>query len=135
MEISCLLDSFSDAKGKAKLEKMIKGKIIHASKIRFFDEFLDDYSHADLEDLFVKEDYIKLFNSAFPEYDDIKVSDLESRIQRIILQLNKQIGKARFNHYRPANELLKLAVSSSFFSPTTLNNFERVFIEINKLYK
>jgi len=134
LEIACLLDSYTDAKGKAKMEKMINGKIIQTSKIRFFDEFLDDYSHADLEDLFAKEDYIKLFNSAFSEYE-IKEEDLDNRIQRIILQLNKQIGKDRFNHYRPANELLKLGVSTSFFSSESLDNFEKVFVEINKLYE
>ena len=135
LEIACLLDSFTDAKGKAKLEKMIMAKIIHKSKIRFFDEFVEGSNYADLEDLFAKEDYIKLFNSAFSEHGEIKVDDLDDRLPRIILQINKQIGKNRFNHYRPANELLKLGADKSFFSPTTLENFEKVIKEINKLFE
>src|SRR5690606_31085313 len=135
LEITCLLDSFTDQKGKAKLEKMITSKIIHKSKIRFFDEFLDGYSQADLEDLFVKDDYLKLFNSAFNEHTDINISDLDSNLPTIIQQINKQIGKDRFNHYRPANELVKLAVNKDYFTPQTLNNFEKVFTEINKLFE
>ena len=135
LEIACLLDSYTDQKGKAKLEKMITGKIIHKSKIRFFDEFLDNYPRADLEDLFVKEDYLKLFNSAFNEHTDIKNSDLDSNIPTIIQQINKQIGKDRFNHYRPANELVKLGVNKDYFSAQTLDNFEKVFTEMNKQFE
>ncbi|MCF6287975.1 MAG: AAA family ATPase [Proteobacteria bacterium] len=135
LEIACLLDSYNDAKGKAKLTKMITGKIIHANKIRFFDEFLEDYSKADLEDLFVKEDYLKLFNSAFNDIPDINVSALNTSIKQIIIQINKHIEKDRFNHYRPANELVKLGVSADFFSSETLDNFEHVFKSINRLFE
>ncbi|MFW5983236.1 MAG: AAA family ATPase [bacterium] len=134
LEIVCLLDSYTDAKGKAKMDKMIAGKIIQEKKIRFYDEFVDSYPKADLEDLFEKEDYLKLFNSAFKELADIKLSDLDSSIKQTILQINKHFGKDRFNHYRPANELVKLAVDESFFKQETLNRFENMFKEINKLF-
>lgn len=135
LEIACLLDSYTDAKGKAKMDNMISEKIIHKNKIRFFDEFLPDYSTADLEDLFAKEDYIKLFNSAFSDIKNIKESELNASIKQIIIQINKHIGKDRFNHYRPANELVKLGVSKDYFSPETLDNFEKVFKEINTLFE
>jgi hypothetical protein len=61
------------------MDKMIAEKIIHKNKIRFFDEFLEDFTKADLEDLFVKDDYLKLFNSAFNELTNIKESDLNAR--------------------------------------------------------
>lgn len=134
LEIVCLLDSYNDPQGKAKMEKMISEKIIHKSKIRFFDEFLEDYSKADMEDLFTKEDYLKLFNIAFPDEGEVKLSDLNPDIKQIIIQLNKKIGKERFNHYRPANELIKLGTKSGYFSSDTLANFENVFVEINKLF-
>lgn len=135
LEIACLLDSYKDAKGKAKMDNMIVEKIIHKNKIRFFDEFLEDFSKADLEDLFVKEDYLKLFNSAFNDIADIKESELNTSIKQIIIQINKHIGKDRFNHYRPANELVKLGVNKDFFSPETLDNFENVFKEMNTLFE
>ena len=135
LEIACLLDSYTDAKGKAKMDKMIAEKIIHKNKIRFFDEFLTDYPNADLEDLFTKSDYLKLFNSAFNEFSEIKTSDLNSNIKQIIIQINKHIKKDRFNHYRPANELVKLAVSKEYFTSETLDNFENVFKEMNSLFE
>ena len=135
LEIACLLDSYSDAKGKAKMDNMIAERIIHKNKIRFFDEFLPDYAKADLEDLFAKEDYLKLFNSAFNDIENIKESELNPSIKQIIIQLNKHIGEDRFNHYRPANELVKLGLNKDYFLPETLDNFEKVFKEINKLYE
>lgn len=135
LEIVCLLDSHNDAKGKAKMEKMISEKIIHKNKIRFFDEFLDGYSKADIEDLFSKDDYLKLFNSAFNEHSDINQNDLNSGIQQIIIQINKHIGVDRFNHFRPANEIIKKGVNAVIFSNESLDNFEKVFIEINKLFE
>ncbi|GAK91794.1 hypothetical protein JCM19297_286 [Nonlabens ulvanivorans] len=135
LEIVCLLDSYTDAKGKAKMEKMISDKIITKSKVRFFDEFIDSHSKADLEDLFTKSDYLKLFNAAFNELADIKVSDLNSSIEKIILQLNKHLGKDRFNHFRPANAIAKLGADKDFFETETLDNFEKIFKEINKLYE
>lgn len=134
LEIVCLLDSYSDPKGKAKMDNMIVEKIIHKNKIRFFDEFLSDYTKADLEDLFTKGDYLKLFNSAFTEFEDIEESQLNSDIKQIIIQLNKHLKRDRFNHYRPANELVKLGVGKDFFSAQTLDNFEKVFKEINILF-
>lgn len=135
LEIACLLDSYTDAKGKAKMDKLITEKIIQKNKISFFDAFLETHSSADLEDLFTKEDYLKLFNSAFNELDDVKISDLNSNISQIIIQLNKHLKKERFNHYRPANELVKQGVKVDFFDSVTLDNFERVFKYVNKLFK
>jgi predicted ATP-dependent endonuclease of OLD family len=135
LEIACLLDSYTDAKGKAKMDNMIAEKIIHKNKIRFFDEFLPDYAQADLEDLFAKEDYLKLFNSAFKDIKNIKESELNPSIKQIIIQINKHIGEDRFNHYRPANELVKLGINKDYFAPETLDNFEKVFKEINKLFE
>lgn len=134
LEMVCLLDSYTDPKGKAKMDNMIADKIIHKNKIHFFDEFLEGYTKADLEDLFVKEDYLKLFNSAFKEHTDISLTDLNSGIRQIIIQINQHLGVERFNHYRPANELAKKGVDKTFFTKETLDNFEKVFKEINKLF-
>jgi len=134
LEMVCLLDSYTDSKGKAKMDNMIADKIIQKNKIHFFDEFLDGYTKADLEDLFVKQDYLDLFNSAFSEHNDINISDLNPDIKQIIIQINQYLGVDRFNHYRPANELAKKGVGKSQFSKETLDKFEKVFKEINKLF-
>ena len=134
LQMFCLLDSYTDPKGKAKMEKMISEKIIQKNKIIFFDEFLPNHSKADIEDLFSKNDYLKLFNSAFKEHSIIKESDLNSDIQQIIIQINKHLGIERYNHFRPANELVKFGLEKSFFSYESLDNFENVFKVVNKLF-
>lgn len=125
LEIACLLDSYNDVKAKAKMENLISERIIHQSKVRFFHEFIDTHDKAD---------YLSLFNSAFSEYDDIEFSDLNSNIDRIILQINKVIEKNRFNHFRPANEIAKISTDENSFDEITLHNFEKVFKEINSLF-
>ena len=134
LEMVCLLDSYTDPKGKAKMENMIADKIIHKNKIRFFDEFVDGFDKADLEDLFAKQDYLALFNAAHSEYSDIQEADLNAGIKQVIIQINKHLGVDRFNHYRPANELAKKGADKSHFSKETLDNFEKAFKEINKLF-
>ncbi len=134
LQTACLLDSYTDPKGKAKMDKVVADKIIHQNKIRYFDEFLDSHNKADLEDLFKKDDYLKLFNSAFQEHPDIKVNDLNSGINQIIIQINNHLNIDRYNHYRPANEMVKLGVDRLRLSDETLDNFEKVFQDINSLY-
>lgn len=135
--VSCLLDTFIDQKGKQKVNDLISQRIIKEKHIRFFDEFVANGSDvADIEDLFDKDEYLKYFNLAFSgDHPEIKVSDLDSSIPTILRQINKVIGKDRFNHYRPANKLNQITPKSSEFSKATLDRFENMFCEINKLFK
>jgi len=134
LEIVCLLDSFFDSKGKQKVDDLVKQKIIKDRNIRFYHEFIDNMKKADLEDLFEKDEYLKLFNQAFKEYENIKIEDLNPDIKNIIIQINQHLGIERFNHYRAANELSKLSNKEDFFSSATLNRFEVMFREINRLF-
>ena len=135
LEIACLLDSYADPAGGAKMEKMIADKMIQKNKVHFFDEFIDNQNKADIEDLFTKEEYLNLFNAAFQEYPDISVTELDSKYEQIIIQINKCLGKQGFNHYRPAIQLVKEGKGKDFFSPSTLDRFEKVFKLINSLLK
>lgn len=134
--VACLLDTFVDQKGKQKVKDLISQKIIKEKHIRFFDEFAGgERKIADIEDLFEKDEYLKYFNLAFAgEHPEIKMSDLDASAPTILKQINKAIGKDRFNHYRPANKLIQISPPASDFSKDTLDRFEQVFIEINKLY-
>ena len=134
--VACLLDTFVDQKGNQKVQDLISQKIIKDKHIRFFDEFVENSNNvADIEDLFDKDEYLKYFNLAFAgEYQEIKVSDLDNSMPTILKQINKVIGKDRFNHYRPANKLNQLSPKASDFSKKTLDRYEKIFIEINKLY-
>lgn len=136
LNVVCLLDTFTDQKGKQKVEDLIRYKIIKEKNIRFFNEFANNGAKtADIEDLFAKDEYLKLFNEAFDkEYSKIEVADLDTSIETVVKQINKIIGKEKFNHYRPANKLNQLGVDKKYFSAKTLDNFEKMFIEINKLF-
>lgn len=135
LKIVCLLDTFKDAKGKAKLENMVKQKIINQKNVRFYHEFIPKQKYADVEDLFAKEDYLKLFNSAFDEYKDVELENMNSDIEAIIFQIYDHLSLSHFNHYRPANQLLKNGQTINDFHVSTIENFEKVFKEINKLFK
>lgn len=135
LNIVCLLDSFTDQKGKRKVEDLISHKIVKEKNIRFFDEFADiEGKYADIEDLFEKEEYLKLFNDSFEEYEDIFIEQLGSNENQILKQINKKIGKSHFNHFRPANKLAQKGIDSKFFEEKTLARFENMFKEINKLF-
>jgi predicted ATP-dependent endonuclease of OLD family len=134
--VACLLDTFVDQKGKQKVQDLISQRIIKEKNIRFFDEFVnDDSKTADVEDLFEKDEYLKYFNLAFSEdYPEVKISDLNIKEPTIIKQINQVIEKNRFNHYRPANILIQKGDKASNFSKKTLDRFENIFIEINKIF-
>lgn len=133
LSIGCLLDTFTDQKGKRRLDDLIRDKIIRQQNILFFDEFVSHSRKiADLEDMFEKEEYLNWFNEAFHEYDDISLTDLDSNEERIIHQINKFIGKPRFNHHRPANMMTRNISSVNDISDNTLDHFEAVFKIINK---
>ncbi len=133
LNIVCLLDTFQDPKGKAKMDDLVEQKIINEKKIKFFHEFVKDYTSADIEDLFDKNDYIKLYNEAFPE-KTIKLEKLNSEIKQTLIQIRQYLGVERFNHYRPANILAKKGVDISFFHKETIDRFENLFKQINKLF-
>ncbi len=133
LKIACLLDSSIDPSSKSKLDHLIAHKIIQKKSIRFFDEFVDEYESADIEDLFDKKEYVKIFNKAFIERDDIKLSDLNKDIDQILIQINTKLDIQRFNHYRPANELAKTGATPKNFSKATLERFSNLFETINKL--
>lgn len=135
LNIVCLLDTFTDQKSKSRIGDLVKQKIIREKNVRFFDEFAGNGENkADLEDLFNKDEYLKLFNQSFDKYPNINLKDLDTSEKRIVQQIRKYLGVKRFNHHRPANELAKQGVDAEYFSDETLNRFEKMFKEINKLF-
>jgi len=96
---------------------MIKIKIIKDRNVRCFDEFVKTSNgNADIENLFEKLEYLDIFNKAFTEYKDFAATDLDSKLPNILQQLNKLISKERFNHYRSANQLVKMSTDAKYFS-------------------
>ena len=136
LNVVCLLDTFTNQTGKQKVDDLIYHKIIKAKNIMFFNDFTNNGAKtADIEDLFTKDEYLKLFNKAFDkEHPKIEITNLNASIETIVKQINKVIDKDRFNHYRPANKLNQLGVDKKYFSTKTLDIFEKMFTEINKRF-
>ena len=134
LKVSCLLDTFTDQKGKARMKDLIQEKIIKDNKVIFFDEFTSPINPSEIEDMFLPEEYIALFNAEFSEFADINVGEISPNYS-VIQQINKIIGVKRFNHYRPANYLSKNPQIIESLSDTTLNKFSEAFERINKALK
>lgn len=135
LNVVCFLDSFKDQKGRQRLDDLIKKKIIKERNIRFAHEFCDLGDQvADVEDLFTKDDYIKLFNPAFTEHKDLQVADFKDSSITVISAISEVLGIDHFNHYRPARELARSGAGSDFFNDESLENFEKLFKALNKLF-
>ena len=133
LNMVCLLDTFTDQKGKARLDNLIQGKIIKENQIKFFDEYIERLDVADVEDMFEIEEYLELFNNEFKnEYKAINPKDIDKE-KSILPQINKILNIKRFNHYRPSRYLTSLCVDKNYFSEKTLERFEKLFKDINKL--
>jgi len=134
LNVACLLDTFIDQKGQARMNDLIREKIIKDNNVRFFDEFTTPINPAEIEDMFTVSEYIGMFNAEFTEYDNIGVEQIDAG-KPIIPQINKIIGKSRFNHYRPANYLSKNPQVVDALSDDTLKRFASAFDRINNVLK
>ena len=134
LNVACILDTFIDQKGQARMNDLIREKIIKDNNVRFFDEFTTPINPAEIEDMFTVSEYIGMFNAEFTEYDNIGVEQIDAG-KPIIPQINKIIGKSRFNHYRPANYLSKNPQVVDALSDDTLKRFASAFDRINNVLK
>lgn len=135
LEIVCLLDTFEDAAAKQRVDDVIKRLYISEQSVRYFAEFAASEAHeADIEDLFDKSEYLKLYNATFTERRDICVSELDSNVARVTQQIRK-ILKKHYNHTRVAKYLARIAEEQEFLSQETLDRFENMFKEVNRRFE
>jgi predicted ATP-dependent endonuclease of OLD family len=134
LQIACLLDTFTDQKGKRRITDLVQGKIIKESNVIFFDEFTAGINPAEIEDMFTANEYIELFNREFSEYDDIKAEDIVDG-RSIVEQINKIVNTKRFNHYRPANNLSRNLAFLDKVSDASLDIFANAFEKVNRVLK
>lgn len=129
LKILCLLDTFTDQSAQARLHNLIIQNIIKEKRIMFYHDILN-IEFADVEDLFTDEEYLNLYNGAFGK--TINLSEIDSN-KPIMKQLKKINGGRDFNHYSPANYLANNIAHISF-SENTLDNFEKLFKKVNKMF-
>lgn len=124
ISVTVLLDSGTEGVGK--VEAAIRANKIDSGRVVFVGSVLDQ-KHCDIEDLFTPSDYLKLYNGAFGTAH--KVADLPKHPDRLVLKIQQLDGK--FDHWRPAEFLLRNPAKIKQFSVKTLDNFERLGRAIN----
>ena len=135
LNVACLFNSFDSVKSEQSLSNMIQSKILQHNRILFFDKFSGDtVDKADIEDMFEKSEYLRIFGEAFPDYKGIVVADLDETTPTVLLQLKAIRSERDFNHYKPSQVLLSMGLNADDFSNQTLDRFETIFSEINKLF-
>lgn len=124
ISVTVLLDSGTEGIGK--VEAAIKANKIASNRVVFVGSVLNQ-KHSDIEDLFTIEDYLELYNEAFGK--TYKSSDLPNHPDRVVLRLENLDGK--FDHWRPAELLLRDPLKVDKLSQSTLDNFEKLAKSIN----
>ncbi|MDP9890517.1 AAA family ATPase [Pseudarthrobacter enclensis] len=127
VSVTVLLDSGTEGGGK--VEAAIKANKIAGKRVVFVGSVLEQ-KHSDIEDLFTAGDYLELYNEAFGTSH--KVGGLAKHPDRLILRLEALDGK--FDHWRPAEILLRNPAKVEKLSQTTLSNFENLARRINKTH-
>jgi predicted ATP-dependent endonuclease of OLD family len=127
VSVTVLLDSGTEGGGK--VEAAIKANKIAGKRVVFVGSVLEQ-KHSDIEDLFTVGDYLGLYNEAFGTSH--KVGDLPKHPDRLILRLEALDGK--FDHWRPAEILLRSPAKVEKLSQTTLSNFENLARRINETH-
>lgn len=125
----CLLDTFTDQRAENRLKHMVEQKIIADKKILYYHSAIGQ-SFADIEDLFSKEEYLKLYNEAFGTA--VQISNLDAN-KPIMSQLKRLNGNKSFNHYAPANYMAK-NIGTLSFSKETIERFEKLFAMVNSKF-
>lgn len=137
MNVTVLTDSSRrDEKILTKLRKT--GRLSNNSSLIQIGEVLRK-DEADLEDLFTDSFYLTLVNEAYAGAlggKSINVSELSSkdrltsRVEAYFIEHN--INGRRFNHFAPANVLMKRLVEPPDLDDSTLNYAEELFKKINE---
>lgn len=122
-EVTVVMDSGTEGGGK--VQAALDAGRIDAKRLIQIGPLLER-RHADIEDLMTVDEYLALFNRTFGtaySEDDLGPGD------RIIKRLTDKHGA--FDHYRPADTLLRNPSLVDEISDETLDNFARLLEAIN----
>ena len=124
VDVTVVMDSGTEGGGKiqAALDagRIKKNRLIHVGEII-------DRQHADIEDLFSLNDYLTLFNKTFgTAYSEADLGPGNRIIKRL------EAKESKFDHYRPADTLLRNPDVVDTLSKETLENFAALMEKVNK---
>ncbi|PWD52050.1 hypothetical protein C8046_16760 [Serinibacter arcticus] len=125
VSVTVLLDS--GVEGAGKVEAAMSANKIDSSRVVLVSAVLKQ-NHADIEDLFAVEDYLALYNEALTRA--VALETLPQYHDRILKRL-ESAGESKFDHWRPAELLLRDPARVDALSASTLDNFEALARRIN----
>jgi len=123
LDVTVLIDSGTE--GAERLEKAIDAARLQRDRIVQISE-ITGRRHTDIEDLFEVDEYLDLFNKAFGT--SISVGEL-GHGDRIVKRLADVHGP--YDHYKPADVMLRHPELRDGLSEETLARFEKLFERIN----
>ncbi len=123
LDVTVLIDSGTE--GVDRLERAVAAARLQRNRIVQISE-ITGRRHSDIEDLFDVDEYLKLFNKAFGT--SISSSDL-GHGDRILKRLTDAHGA--YDHYKPADVMLRHPDLRDGLSEATLARFETLFERIN----
>ena len=124
LDVSVLIDSGTE--GADRLQKAVDAARLQRNRIVQISE-ITDRRYSDVEDLFEVDEYLELFNKAFGT--SISSEDL-GHGDRIVKRLTDVHGV--YDHYKPAEVMLRHPEIRERLSATTLARFEKLFERINR---
>lgn len=125
VSVTVLLDS--GVEGAGKVEAAMNANKIGSDRVVLVSSVLQQ-NHADIEDLFALDDYLALYNEALGR--SVEAKSLSEHHDRILKRL-ESAGEPKFDHWRPAEILLRDPARVDGLSATTLDNFEALAKKIN----
>ncbi len=126
LEVSVLIDAGTE--GGVRLQRAIEAGRLNQRRLIEISEITGN-KNSDIEDVFVLEDYLALYNVAF------KRKATSSSIgygDRVVKRISEKLADRKFDHYKPAEALLRSQVTLlPQLSRTTLDRFAALFSRIN----
>lgn len=124
MDVTVLVDSGTE--GADRLQKAVDAARLERDRIIQVSE-VTGRRHSDIEDMFELEEYLTLYNLAFGT--SVSVDDL-GHGDRVVKRLTDLRGGS-YDHYRPADVILRNPTRRDDLSDATLDRFEALFKRIN----
>lgn len=124
LDVTVLVDSGTE--GAERLQKAVDASRLAGDRILQVSE-ITGKKHSDIEDLFEVDDYLTLYNAAFGK--SVAEGDLGYG-DRIVKRLS-DLQNGSFDHYKPADILLRKPAMRDSLSDLTLGRFEALFDRIN----
>ncbi|WP_454259689.1 ATP-dependent nuclease [Pseudoxanthomonas mexicana] len=127
MEVSVVIDAGTE--GSQRLQRAIDAGRLDARRLIEISEITGS-NNSDIEDVFMPDDYLLLYNAAFRRRS---TASSIAPGDRIVKRISEKLTDKRYDHYRPAETLLRdQAELLPKLSQETLDRFAVLFERINR---